>query len=213
MGPLFDAFWRAPGPALLARLAAEAAPAFLGREVSFDAGGRPLRARLESIGLTGRGGRVELRGVDWDGLEVEVLSAVAAAVTVDLAPGRMALVATGIELHGHAHLVSVVAWLDRSSPEWELRAADSLIEARRRAGSRSFLIDATIRDHELVAEVRAVRWRRMTLPVPRRLRPARRRRLPEHPSGATILEATRTGAHVEFRLAMPSHTQVINPRW
>jgi hypothetical protein len=156
-------------------------------------------------------GRLELRCVECEGLQIQRLFVAADTVALT-SPPDMAIVTSGVELWGHTTLEAFVAWLDRRLPDWELRiVAGRLVEAVSRGGYRRFLFDGLIHDGELEVEVRAVGCRRMTLRCPRWLRFTRRVLLPVLPEGASLAAVMRNGDRVEFRLTMPALKYSIDP--
>jgi hypothetical protein len=214
---------QAEGPALrpesdaglLVELAGGAARAFRGRRVGFELGGLRVRAELDSLWLDRRddryAGRLELRSVECDGLHVEALSVVADTVALT-PPPKLVLTADGVELAGRAALEPVVAWLDRRIPGWDLSVVEGgHIQAVPRGGDKRFLVDAALRDGELEVELRALRWRRVTVRCPAWLRLTRKIRLPALPEGASLAEARRHGADVEFRLSVPTLGRSLDP--
>jgi hypothetical protein len=201
-------------PSLLVDLARGVARMFRGRRVGGELGGSSISAVLHSITLERRdedwGGRLELRSVDWDGLELETLSMVASAVMLTPPPNLM-LSVVDVELRGAAALEAVIAWVDLKVPEWTLRTDGGVIEAVRRGAATRFVFDALVRDGELEVELRAVRWRRLSLRSPRWLRLNRNIRLPSLPDGMWVAEARHRGADVEFRLSIPTIRRRLDP--
>jgi hypothetical protein len=196
-------------------LAGGVARAFRGRRIGVDVQGRRVRAVLDSIWLEpndGRyAGRLELRSVDFDGLEVDELSVVADDVTLEV-QRDFALVMSGVLLQGRSLLEPLVAWLDAQLGEWSVSVAEErLIEAVRRSGGRRYLVHASIRDGEAEVELRAVRIRRATVSFPRWLRLTRTLALPPLPGGMVVTEVRHLGTGVEFRLAMPRLRQTFDP--
>jgi hypothetical protein len=200
---------------LLVELAGGVARAFRGRRVAVNVNGRRVRAELESIWLEPKGrryaGRLELRSVECDGLEVEALSVLADEVTLVMTPD-VALVMSGVELRGRSAPEPLVAWLDTKLTEWSVAVAeDHLIEAVRRRGGRRYVVHVAIRDGQAEVELRAVRLRRVTLPCPRWLRLTRKLALPPLPGGLSLTEARHLETGVEFKLSMPSLRQTFDP--
>jgi hypothetical protein len=199
----------APGAdaTLLAELAAGLMGAFRGRRVNVDVGGRSIRAVLDSIWLerhdAGYRGRIELRSVECDGLEVEELSVTAHGVDVAMRPG-LALVMSHVELRGRSALEPLVAWLDPKLSEWSLSITDDRqIEWVRRHGGRRYIVHAAVCHNEVEMELRALRLLRATVRLPRWLRLTRKLPLPPLPGGMSISEARQVETGVDFRLSMP----------
>ena len=115
--------WSRADPSLLLELVGGVARMFRGRRVGGELGGSSISGVLDSITLEHRGedwrGRLELRSVDWDGLELETLSMVAEAVMLTPPPNLM-LSVFDVKLRGAAALEAVVAWVDLKVPEWTL---------------------------------------------------------------------------------------------
>ena len=201
-----DALWL--NDVVVAELAGVLARAFEGQEVTAEIGGRPARARLESArlerGILRQGGRVELRDVDWDGWPFERLVARARSVRVSrLPPPR--LIATDVEVTGCSALEPLVAWLDARVPRWRLSVGRcDRLEARRRRGVTAYVLELTVADHELHLQLRALRWGRLRLRVPRALHLSRRVVLPPLSGELSVLDARRRARAVEFRLALPT---------
>jgi hypothetical protein len=200
--------WPDANGKLLAEFADSAARRFRGRRIEFDIGGRRVRATLESIRLDRRdnryGARLQLRDVDWDGLLFDRLSIVAAAVTLS-PPPTVALTAFGVELEGLSSLASLVAWLDRRMPQWELGVGQrGLIEATRASSQRRLLLEPVVLDGALEVELRGVGWRSLWLRLPAWLRLTRNLALPTLPEGISVAEARRRGASVDLRLSVPA---------
>jgi hypothetical protein len=137
-------WWAAADAGLLPELATGLGRALRGRRLGLDVGGRRIRAELHSVWLDRRdthfAGRLELRCVKYEGLQIQRL--LVATDTVALtSPPDMAIVASGVELRGHTTLEAFVAWLDRGHPDWDLRiVAGHLVEAVSRGGYRRFLL-------------------------------------------------------------------------
>jgi hypothetical protein len=201
--------------ALLAELAGGVARAFRGRRVGFELGGRRVRAELDGLWLDRRddrcGGRLELRSVECADFELETLSVVADRVALAALP-RVSVTASGLLIEARAPLEPVVAWLNRRLPDWDLGVADGgLIQAVPRGGGKRLLVDAAVRDGELEVELRALRWRGLTLRCPAWLRLARRMPLPALPEGVLVAEASRRGSRVELRLAVADVRRAFDP--
>ncbi|OOL32730.1 hypothetical protein GQ85_05680 [Rhodococcus rhodochrous] len=208
-------WWAAADPGLFPELVSGLGRALRGRRLGLEVGGRRIRAELHSVWLDRRdnqfAGRLELRGVECEGLQIQRLSV--AADTVALTPPPdLAIVTFGVELRGHTTPETFVAWLDRRLSDWDLRIVEGrLVEAVSRGGHRRFLLDGLVHDGEVEAEVRAVGYRRMTFRCPRWLRFTRRFRLPALPEGAALVAVTRNGDRVEFRLTMPALRYSLDP--
>jgi hypothetical protein len=204
-----------PQANLLVEFAGGLARAFRGRRVNVELCGRRVRAEIDAIWLDRHDdryvGRLELRSVECDGLEVEALSVVAGAVV--LTPPPTVLIASGVEVLGRSALEPLVAWLDRELPKWDLRVAQGgLVEVVPRRRDVRFHVDAVICEGELEVELRAVLWRRVALRCPRWLRLSRKIRLPALPEGMSVAEARQRGNEVEFRLSMPTVRHAVNLR-
>ena len=198
-------------PALLRLLVADVMRVYRGRSVGFDAGGRPGRGRLESIGLARSGGRLELRNVVWDGWRMDRVEVVADRVAVRGAPD-VAVVASDVAVNGTSTLAALIAWVDGKLPALSLSADDGgVVEARRAGGSTRFIVDADVRDDKLRVELRGVRRGRMRLRAPRWLRLTRTFDVPQLTDGASVREAQLHGGRVEFRLLVPSVVKAIDP--
>jgi hypothetical protein len=200
---------------MLVELAEGLARAFRGRRVGVDVGGRRVQAELDSIWLerneSGYRGRLELRSVDCDGFQAEALSVLADDVTLRTQP-NVALIMSGLEIRGRSALEPLLARLDRDLSEWNLCVAENdLIQAAPGRGSRRLLFRAEVRDGQLEAELRAVRFRGVTLRCPHWLRLTRKRRLPPFPEGVSVAEARQRETGVEFRLSMPSFSRAFDP--
>jgi hypothetical protein len=200
--------WAAADAGLLPALATGLGRALSGRRIRFDVNGRCIRGELHAVWLDRRdthfAGRLELRCAEYDSLRIQHL-AVAADTVALTAPPDLAIVASGVELRGHATFEAFVAWLDRGLPDWDLRiVAGRLVEAVSRGGYRRLLLDGLVRDGDLEVEIRGVGCRRVTLRCPRWLRVTRRVRLPALPDDASLAAVLRTGDRVEFRLTMPA---------
>lgn len=214
-----EAWARAPDheARLLEELAGGLGRALRGRRVGLDLGGRRLRAVLESAWLDRRdgrhAGRLQLRDVDYDGLAIERLTVVADAVALFTSPD-VELVASAVELRGHAALPAVVVWLDGRLPGWSLRVVEAeRIEASAHGRPGRLLVDGAVRDGVLEVELRAVLWRGLTLRCPRWLRLTRVVALAALPEGAAIAEARRVGARVEFCVTAPGWRRSLDRAW
>jgi hypothetical protein len=100
-------WWAAADAGLLPELASSLGRALRGRRLGLDVGGRRIRAELHSVWLDRRdmhfAGRLELRCVECEGLQIQRL--LVAADTVALtSPPDMAIVTSGVELWGHTTL-------------------------------------------------------------------------------------------------------------
>jgi hypothetical protein len=204
-----------PGTALLMELVRGMAGAFRGRRVRGEVCGRRFSADLESLWLDHHGdrcvGQLDLRSVSWDGLTADELSVIAGAVSLTPPPTAV-LTMSGIELQGRSALGPLIAWLDRRVTACGLRVAEGgLIEAIPRLGGPSVLVDAVIDGGELELELRAVRWRRVTLRCPRWLRLSRTMPIPPLPDGASVAQARCRGRDVEFQLSLPSVSHSFDP--
>ena len=200
--------------AMLVELAEGLARAFRGRRVGVEVGGWRVAAELDSIWLerneSGYRGRIELRSVDCDGFQAEALSVLADDVALTTQPA-VALIMSGIEIRGRSALEPLLARLDQELSEWDLCVAENdLIQAAPRRGSGRFLLRAEVRDGELEAELRAMRFRGMTLRCPYWLRLTRKRRLPSFPAGVSVAEARQRETGIEFRLSTPSYSQAFD---
>jgi hypothetical protein len=115
-------------------------------------------------------------------------------------------------MQGRSALEPLVAWLDRRVTACDIRVAKGgFIEAIPRPGSPAVLLDAVVEDGELELELRAVRWRRLTLRCPRWLRLARTMPIPPSADGMKVADARRLGADVEFRLLLPTFEYSFDP--
>lgn len=181
-----------------------------GRSVELILGGRRANAIVEAIRLRRSGdryqGRLILRDVDWDGLPIETMEAVARSVRIEPLPTPR-LIASDISIAGRSPLAPFVAWLDERAPGWNLSADETgHIEARHRYGDVAVFGELIVAEHRLQVEVRGVRWRRYRVGLPRRLRVRRTVALPALPHGLSIVEARARPPLADFRLAVPSVT-------
>jgi hypothetical protein len=152
-----------------------------------------------------RGRRAVLREVDWDGLPVDVVAAVAESARVEPLPvPRLAL--GGIELEGRTPLRELIEWVDERSPRWRLRVVDGdgRVEARR--GRLALVGDFEVDDHRLRLRLRVARLGPLGLPAPGRPALSRTLDLPELPHAMSILDARVRPPFVEFRATIPSLT-------
>jgi hypothetical protein len=193
---------------LLAELVAGVAKGFKDRVLELDIDDQRLRAVLQSVRLERRSGgyeaRLELRHIGWADRAIESLSIVAGSVSLTAPPGAR-ITASQIEINARATLGNVVGWLDTRVADWTLAPGDGNTVAVHRPGdTRTFFIDGVVHDDELQCELRAIRWRRMRVAVPRWLRLSRAMRLPAFPGGASLIEASRRGDVVRFQATVPS---------
>lgn len=200
--------------ALLARLVGDFAHVHRGRQVGFDIGGRPVRARLEAIALEpGRdrtSGRVVLRDVAWDGLRLDPVTVLADRVALR-GPPALSFVATDLEVHATCAVEELVGRLASLHPDRHLAVTDGALVEWSRPGRRTrYVVDAWAHDGELRVELRAVRWCRWSLRVPGWLRLTRRVPAPALPGGARLAEARRDGHRVQVRVLVASVEQAID---
>ena len=180
-----------------------------------DVGGGRVRAKLDSNLARAHRRRVcrkvELRSVDYDGLEVEELSVRADDVGLATAP-NVALIMSGVELQGRSALESSSrGWTGSSADGRSLPWTATLIEAARRSGGRRYVVHAAVRNGIAEVELRALRLRRITVPLPQWLRLTRKLALPPLPGGASVIEVRHLETGVEFRLSLPGIRQAFDP--
>ena len=191
---------------LLGRLAEGAARRLEGQVLELTVDGRPVTALLEQIRLNGRRARVVLREVDWDGLPVERLTAVASSVGVDPLPVPR-IVLRDVELAGRSPQRELVAWLDERMPDWTLRVDDDgHVEACRRDGNGRLSVsgEPDVADHRVSLRLRTLRMGRMRVRAPRRVPVSRTIALPTLPLDMSIVEARFRPPVVDFRATIPS---------
>jgi hypothetical protein len=201
------------GP-VLAALAGDVTSAFRGRRVAIELGGRLIDAELESLSLERRedrySARVELRSLEWDAIEIQALSVLIDRIALT-PPPKLLLVASGVELHARCALEPLVAWLDRSFPDWNLSVTDRhLIQAVQPSGGPQLLLDAAVRNTVLELELRGVRWSRVSVRCPRWLRLSRRITLPALADGVTITDARPHAGGVDLRASLPTLTKALD---
>lgn len=188
---------------ILAQLVDGIAGRFEGRRVEFSIGGRPVQAVLDWIRLRHIGtqfeARVDLTDIEAAGWSLTSLSVVAASVRIEITAAPQ-LEISGVEVVGRSPWDAFIPWLDAHIRDWTLRLdADGRVEARRTPRNLSIVIEPFIHDGHLNAELRALCWRGLRLPLPAWLRLVRRLALPVLPRGTRLLEAHRRGGVVEFR--------------
>jgi hypothetical protein len=206
--------WGETNGRLLAQLVAGVARVFTDRVLELDVDGRRLRAELRSVQLDRRSAgyeaRLELGRVAWADRAIESLSIVARSVSL-AAPPRARITTSDIEINGRATLEQVVAFLDTRVVDWTLATgAGNTVAVSRPDGTRTFFVDVVVLDDELRWQLRAIRWRRARVAVPRWLRVTRARRLPAIPGGASILEANCRGNVMDFRATIPSLSRQVD---
>jgi len=193
------------------RLVSETAEALTrrlqGRRIEGQCAGRSLQATLDSIHVY-RGSRdqarLRLSHVDWGGLEIERLSVYADRVSIT-PPPSLSLTLDQVRLEGRIALRELVAWADRSLTAWRLSVTvGNQIEAAPACGRMGFIVEADLVDGELEVELREVRWRALRVRLPGWLRLSRKLPLPFSLEEATVSEARRRGAAVEFLVTMSS---------
>lgn len=191
---------------LLGRLAEGAVRRLEGQVLELTVDGRPVTALLEEIRLHGRRARVVLREVDWDGLPVERLTAVASSVGIDPVPVPR-VVLKDVELAGRSPQRDLVAWLDERMPDWQLRVDDEgHVEACRRDGSGRVSVsgEPDVADHRVCLRLRTLRVGRLRVRAPRRAGLSRTVALPALPLDMSIVEARFRPPVVDFRATIPS---------
>lgn len=179
---------------------------FVGREIAVTLQGVPVTARLGSLRVRRQGAHfqslVRLTGIDWDGHQLEEVTAVANGVR--LVPGVPTRVTTArIDLEGRVAVSALLAGINSRGLDWTLQAEDSgLIRAEHRHRRLIAVVDASVADDVLLIEVIRARWR--GVPVPRRYLPAPAIPLPPLPNEARNVRATRDGHVVRFTLEIPT---------
>lgn len=179
---------------------------FGGRSMEVTLGGTPVRAVLDSMKVrrTGASFRAEaqLSQLDWHGLQIEKLTAVATGVRlIPNVPAR--LEARQVDLEGDVRMSELTEWLNGRGLEWTLEAADDgLIHARHRKRNLTALVDASVRNDEVWIVVHDARWH--GLPIPRVALPQHRIALGPMPNGVRIVKAVREGGVARFTLDVPA---------
>jgi hypothetical protein len=176
--------------------------------IEFSARGRAGRANLDGLRLLTRKGRheahLQLSEVECDGFAFDHLSAV--ADSVQIVPGRHPrLTLDGIHVTGRSLLTAVVGWVNHRTPDWAIALDDGgAVVARHRVREVTAEVELSVDHDRLQMELRAVRWRRHRLPVPRWLRLTRTVTTLDLPPGVTVVEARRRGHWVDFDLHVAS---------
>jgi len=216
------AWWTQGGPALAAanvRVLMELADGLMrrdgGQPVEFVLGGTRVEALLESVRLRREDdryvGRLELTDAVWDGLRVDALWVVADSVAIAPgAPPRVTL--RDVELTGSTPLSALVAWIEPHVDGWSLAVdEEGRVEAQGRRPAVSFVVEPSVEEHALHAELRALRWGGMRLPLPSWLRLVHTVPLPALPRGLSVADARRRGGTVDFHLRVPVIIERFDP--
>ncbi|MBV9606182.1 MAG: hypothetical protein JO027_13790, partial [Solirubrobacterales bacterium] len=118
--------------------------------------------------------------------------------------GNVVLTLDRVHVHGRLSTAELAAWADPQLAGWRLSsAADGRLEASAVGRDLHGSFEPVLRDGVLLAELRGMRWRGVSVPVPRRLRIARRVPLPPLQDGFAILGLRRVGPHLDFAITLP----------
>ena len=201
----------APSERLLAEIVEGLRSRFERSRVEFGLAGHRLQAELDWIRLrrqaAGYEARLDLLDVHYAGWVIEELSAVISGIALELEPVAQ-ITLSGIEIQGRARSEPVIRRLNTDRPAWSLSLnAGDRIRARARRSSLTIVVDPEVVEHELQMEVRAVGFGSLQLPLPRWLRIARARPLPQLPRAIRIEQATQRAGFVAFRATIPRLTE------
>jgi len=180
-----------------------------GRRLTLPIGGRRLDLVVRGISVRAAAGpdqvRIDLDDLDYDGLRLDAVELAAEELRLRPVP-TATLIASRMRVAGRTSLAHLVGWLDRHVPDWSLAVgSDRRVEATRlRRPALRLSVEPAIDDHRVRVEVRAVRWRRVRVAVPRALRLRRTLRLPVLPFDALVVTARSDGAVVDLRLTIPT---------
>jgi hypothetical protein len=180
-----------------------------GRRLTLPIGGRRLALVVRGISVRAAAGpdqvRIDLHDLDYDGLRLDAVELAAEELRLRPLP-TATLIASRMRVDGRTSLAHLVRWLDRHVPDWSLTVgSDRRVEATRlRRPAIRLSVEPAIDDHRVHLQVRAVRWRRLRLAVPRALRVRRTLQLPVLPFDALVVAARRDGEGVDLRLTIPT---------
>jgi len=181
---------------------------FLGRRLTLDRIGNGVALTLEEIEVLRRKGwhDVELVASDvvWSGARITSVSVHASNVSLELG-ATTTLTSDIVEVEGKTDPPAAIAWLSTLlDDEWRLDVSQTgLVDARRPSGEVVLLLAAEVHHSEVNIELRAIRWRRLHLVIPRWLRLQRSRRLPPLPRDVEVVYAGLEDGTVSFRLRVP----------
>jgi len=187
---------------------------FAGRRLQITRHGHAVSLVLDGLRVERRAGvsvHVEAHDVEWGGIGLDEISAVAKDVT--FSPGLSAqLSATGVDVTANTSFVDLVPWLQRFVEDtWSLEAVDTgKVVARARDRPLALVVDPSLADGRIHFELREVSWRGLRVPVPGWLRLTRSRPVPELPGGIELVDAWRRQDVVTLRLRLPAFSQTLD---
>jgi hypothetical protein len=176
--------------------------------VEFSARGRSGKGNLDWLRLITRKGRheahLQLSDVEIDGFAFDHLSAVVDSVQI-ISGRQPRLMLDDINVTGRSLLTVVVGWISDRTADWAIAVEDAgAVVARHRVRDVTVEVELSVDHDRIEMELRAVRWRRRRVPVPRWLRLTRTVTTLELPAGVTVVEARRRGQWVDFDLHVDS---------
>ncbi|WP_227997784.1 hypothetical protein [Nocardia australiensis] len=170
--------------------------------------GHKLHATLDVLEVRRRGAHFQtktvLSGMCWDDHPIESVSVIAHGVR--LIPGVPTKLRTQqLDLDGTVTTEALVGWLNTQPLDWTLQIDGSgLIKAKHRRRLISALVDARVRDNRLTVDIRRANW--LGIRVPRSMLPTPAAEFNDLPNQARIVDATREGELVRFRVELPEIT-------